>query len=155
MHIGIFLTEKTGTKSFSCHFTFILIYEAHVHFPCRFYVTVFCQPAFRFAIHSVINDKPRCFQLIFLSIKVCPIKGGFGNHWSVECNTFVFSCITSFLASLSLHCQLSVYRTLHSLTLEPVTSSRRSCCTRAIESCTSFFRFFFLFFLDRRREFTL
>lgn len=82
-----------------------------------FFLTIFYQLAFRFAIHSIIIDKFR-FQLIYSqSIKVCSIKGGFGCHRSVE-YMFVFSCIHTIFSFIIASLPALYVRMLHSLTLD-------------------------------------
>lgn len=105
--LGIFLYRRNKDEIFllSSFFFHSCIQKTQFYFSWQFSINSLSGSLF---IHSIVIDKFR-FQLICSqSIKVCSIKGGFGCHRSVE-YMFVFSCITLFLASLSLHCPLSMY----------------------------------------------
>lgn len=118
---GSLFTEEIRTKSFfffsSFFFHSCIQKKKKERNTVLFFLTVFYQLAFRFAIHSIIIDKFR-FQLIYSqSIKVCSIKGGFGCHRSVE-YMFVFSCIHTIFSFIIASLPALYVRMLHSLTLD-------------------------------------
>lgn len=119
--LGSLFTEEIRTKSFfffsSFFFHSCIQKKKKERNTVLFFLTIFYQLAFRFAIHSIIIDKFR-FQLIYSqSIKVCSIKGGFGCHRSVE-YMFVFSCIHTIFSFIIASLPALYVRMLHSLTLD-------------------------------------